>query len=377
MVVVADINTLWRCRPFRALANVRPVLALAPADPCVAFKQRRLPWGTSRSVETNLSVLSVVLPFGWATRRAAQALPKLWLAACRQCRARGSEPSSLVVTSPHYAPLVEAVGGEVPVFYYCSDDYSNYEGWDANQMLEQEASIVRRARHSFFVSNALRERAVRRYDVSAAVTSVSMNATDSENCSASGKDEAAALRQRFPQIKNPVAGVIGGINDRLDYSLLLAVAELPALGTLLLVGPTGQKEHPELTALLRHPRVVAVGPQPHKSLPAWQQLLDVALIPYRDSEFNRCCSPMRLFDHLAMGRRVVSTRTCQQICEFEEWVRIATSEKEFLKGVSESLTGTENCLSSRQREFARQHTWDARAANLDAVLGRQTEPSPT
>jgi len=345
-------------------------------DPLVAMKQRRLPWGTTRNTLQKMNLRSVVLPFGWATRTATSALPRLWSAASKECRSIGTEPTALIVTSPHYAPLVQQLSEDISTFYYCSDDYLNYSGWDADRMREQEALIVRQARHSFFVSAALRERAVREYGVDATRVAVSMNATDEEFLSSVSPSEIERLLQRFPKLKRPIAGVIGGINERLDYALLLQVAELSELGTLLLVGPIADPNDAELAALLKHPRVVAVGHQPHESLPIWQQMLDVALIPYRESAFNRFCSPLRLFDHLAVARPIVATAACEQVHEFGDWVKAAKDTVEFLAMVVDSVKETDETPCRRRRECAAQHTWKARASAMDAVLGTKlSQPS--
>lgn len=379
MLVVADINTIWRRRPFQALSELRPVLGLEPMDPLVALRQRRIPWGTAQGGRGKMKSLSVVLPFGWATRKVETSLPQLWAAVVRRCRAGGSgaEPSALVVTSPHYAPLVEQLAVRCPTFYYCSDNYAGYAGWDADEMRRQEAVIFQHVRHAFFVSSALRERALREYAMDGDRSSVSMNATDEEFLSPVPAAEFEALSWKYPRLKHPVAGVIGGLNDRLDYSLLLKVAEIESLGTLLLVGPHDSSQHSsELSTLLRHPRVLVVGKQPHASLPTWQQALDVALIPYRESEFNHFCSPMRLFDHLAAGRPVIATTACPQVDEFTDFIRTvnASSFERAVAGELNKATSSSSC--ERMRTLSRRHTWRARATAINAVISTEMESCP-
>jgi hypothetical protein len=347
-------------------------------DPLIALKQRRFPWGATRGSEQKMTFLSVVLPFGWATRTATRALSQLWLSALKECRSLGAEPSALVVTSPHYAPLIQQVSAATPTFYYCSDDYSNYSGWDANTMREQESLVVRHARHSFFVSAALRDRAVQEYGIDPARASVSMNATDEEFLSPVPPQEIERLLQRFPKLKRPIAGVIGGINERLDYALLLKVAALKELGTLLLVGPIVNPNDTELAPLLKHPRVLTVGHQPHASLPVWHRALDVALIPYRKSPFNSLCSPLRLFDHLAAGRTIVATTACPQVREFAEHVGLAEQTDQFLEKVTATLQVPFSLSRSElMRACARQQTWRARAVALDARIAAELEERPT
>ena len=130
--------------------------------------------------------------------------------------------------------------------------------------------------------------------------------------------DTSAVASDLPcrDLPRPVAGVVGGIGDRLDLDLLRRCAEVDALGTLLLVGPLPDAPSAEMRALLAQPKCVAVGAQPHDEIHRWFQCLDVALIPYARTEFNRFCSPMRLFDHLASGLPIIALDSCDQVARF-------------------------------------------------------------
>jgi len=362
MLIVADINTLWRRRLFEALGQGVPVLGLAPMDALVAWRQhrwplRRIPAGG----QADFSPLPVLLPPGWASRRADTALTRLWKKAVARCKAHGAKPQGLFVTSPHYLPLVAAIRKEVPCYYHCSDDYHGYSGWGGDEMKEKEGALVSQVNHAFFVSQQLAERAVADYGISVDKVSVSMNATEEAFLQ---PVDAAEIRQIFdaqPRLRRPVAGVIGGVNDRLDFELLHACAELPELGTLLLVGPVEDSQSPALRQLVRHPKCLFVGRQPHADLPRWLQLPDVALIPYRNTRFNRYCSPMRLFDHLASGHPILATDACPQVTAMQPWVRVASGRQSFLEMLAGLLRREGTPRSTEMADHARHHTWAARA----------------
>lgn len=372
MLVVADVNTLWRSLPFEALSKLRPLIGLKPMDPLIALQQGWIPLGTMRSSQNGTSVISVVLPFRWATGRAERALGKLWSVAVEECRSAGGvAPSALAVTSPHYAPLVEKLSREIPTFYYCSDDYTRYHGWDPTAMRDKEAAIVRDACHSFFVSAALRDRAQRDSGAPINKLSICMNATDEKFLAPVGQDGIEQLLRHHPRLKHPIVGVIGGIDQGLDFALLSKVSALEKLGTLLLVGPIDNSRDKELVKLLKNERVVCVGFQPHMTLPVWLQTLDVAFIPYQKSKFNYFRSPMRLFDHLASGRPIVATSACPQVLEFSGLVEIGLDDDDVLGKLAAALASSpgrvRHSLLCREAE---RHTWPTRASFLDEVISR-------
>lgn len=278
----------------------------------------------------------------------------------------GSELKGLVVTSPHYLDLVRRARSSVPTFYYCSDDYSQYEGWGGEAILKQEAELVRAVAHSFFVSEILKERALGNYGLDRNNVSVSPNATDESFLEPASEERIQGLLDRFSRLHRPIVGVVGGVNDRLDFDVIAACAARPEVGSLAMVGPVDPGFQSEgLGRLRRMAKCVLVGRQPHDDLSAWMQALDVALIPYRDTPLNRACSPMRLFDHLAAGRPIVSTSFCAQVHDYARVVQIGVDSSE----VAELVAGA--CSRSKERQRlpalvgkARDNTWAVRAGTL-------------
>jgi len=370
LIAVADINTLWRKRPFEALASLAPVLGLAPRDMRQAWRA-----GARKTVASEVLQLiecPVTLPPGWATRFTGWTARQLWRKARAVAASHGSELKGLVVTSPHYLELVRRARSSVPTFYYCSDDYSQYEGWGGEAILKQEAELVSSVAHSFFVSRLLAERAIEKYGIHRDNVSVSPNATDDSFLKPVSAERIQALLNQFPRLRRPIVGVVGGINDRLDFELLNQCAALTSVGGVVLVGGVDPACASEaLARLQRNPRCVFVGQRPHEELPTWMQMLDVALIPYRDTLLNRACSPMRLYDHLAAGRSIVATNICEQISEFSGLLAVCPDAGSFIARVDNECSGHRNRSAtdvSAMKEIATSHFWSQRAAGIAAKI---------
>lgn len=329
MIAVADINTIWRRKPFEALANLVPVLGLAPRDILLSL---RMPYAKSPMTEKGgFYEYRVTMPLGWATKFPRWTAHRSWSAIGRASKECQIGVTALVVTSPHYLELARLVRSKLPTFYYCSDDYGQYESWGGCSILKDEAELVSTVSHSFFVSEALAIRAENQYGVTRDRISVSPNATDALFLESVPESMIRALLAEYQDVRRPLVGVVGGVNDRLDPHLLLSVAEQPEVGTLVFVGPVGNVEGLVWQKLRSHPRCLFVGARPHAELPLWMQAFDVAVIPYRDTPLNRSCSPMRLYDHLAAGRPIVATSHCLQVREFKSLVDVASSNEKFVQ----------------------------------------------
>lgn len=299
MIAVLDVNTLWRRKFAEALARRMPGTVLAA------------PYAVNATAAAMPGDLAIALPPGWAGALAGIAMPVLRRRIERVARRRGDPLRTMVLTTPHYRPLLRGLSRDVAAVYYASDDYRSYAGWNAERMARDERAVCRAAALSIFVSEALRTRAVREYALDPARTFVSPNATEPRFATPSAPPPAIAALPR------PVFGTAGMLNPRIDLAFLARVAADARVGSLALVGPVepSLEDDPALATLRASDKVHFFGSRPHADMPAWMAAFDVAVIPYADAVFNHFCSPMRLYDHLAIGRPIIATSHCPQVAD--------------------------------------------------------------
>jgi glycosyltransferase involved in cell wall biosynthesis len=170
----------------------------------------------------------------------------------------------------------------------------------------------------------------------------------------------------------PVAGFVGRINERTDLALLEAIADRNR--SLLLVGPKDPAFEPgRFEALRRRPSVRWVGEKPFEALPGYLRAIDVGLVPYTGSEFNRGSFPLKTLEYLAAGRAVVATDLPAIRWLATGLIAIATGPADFADQVDRLLAEprTDALLGARQG-FAAQHSWARRAADIyQAIAARR------
>jgi glycosyltransferase involved in cell wall biosynthesis len=185
------------------------------------------------------------------------------------------------------------------------------------------------------------------------------------------------------RLPGPVAGFVGRINDRTDLSLLEDVAGRGR--SLLLVGPKDPAFEPDrFEALVQRSNVRWVGERPFDALPGYLRAIDVGVVPYRDSPFNRGSFPLKALEYLAAGRAVVSTDLPAIRWLATDLVTVATRPGSFGDQVDRLLAEPRTPATvARRQEFAARHSWARRAADLyDAILNTTphlilTQPPPT
>jgi teichuronic acid biosynthesis glycosyltransferase TuaH len=169
----------------------------------------------------------------------------------------------------------------------------------------------------------------------------------------------------------PIAGFVGQINERLDMRLLEAVADRGR--SILLVGPHDPAREPEgWSAFIKRPNVRWVGQKQYTELPGYLRAIDVGLVPYTDSPFNRGSFPLKTLEYLAAGRAVVATSLPATLWLQTSLIKVADDPAAFADAVDRSLMEprTPQIFDARQA-FAQQHSWAQRSrAFIDLMTSK-------
>jgi teichuronic acid biosynthesis glycosyltransferase TuaH len=176
-------------------------------------------------------------------------------------------------------------------------------------------------------------------------------------------------------LPGPVAGFVGHLNSRTDLALLEAVADAGA--SLLLVGPRDPAfEAERFEALLARPHVTYVGPKRFEELLPYLKAIDVGVVPYGNTQFNRNSFPLKTLEYLAAGRPVVSTPLPAVRSLRTDLVALAETPQDFAAAVMrEAALPREPALVAKRRAFAAGHSWTARAEQLAGLLGLGSGPN--
>jgi teichuronic acid biosynthesis glycosyltransferase TuaH len=171
-------------------------------------------------------------------------------------------------------------------------------------------------------------------------------------------------------LEGPIAAFVGHLNSRTDLALLEGVADA-GVG-LLLIGPKAAAFEPERFArLIGRSNVAYLGYRSFEDLPSYLKLVDVGLVPYGPTEFNRWSFPMKTLEYLAAGRPVVATSLPAIHWLDTDLVAVADTPREFAVSVQQQAElAHQPDLVERRRAFARKHSWADRADRLARLLAQ-------
>lgn len=164
----------------------------------------------------------------------------------------------------------------------------------------------------------------------------------------------------------PVVGYIGSIDERLDLDLLEQVMTSLPDHRFRFVGRVTEEQFRE--RLQRHPNAELLGPHPASALPAFLREMDVCIIPFAATEFNRSVYPMKVNEYLAAGKPVVMTPFAD-LPEFSGVVTVAGRES-FACAIQNAHRSDSTELRHLRQEFARFQSWSSRAASFAEIIRR-------
>jgi teichuronic acid biosynthesis glycosyltransferase TuaH len=267
-----------------------------------------------------------------------------------------------VITTWLFVDAYGVCGERRRVYWWQDDPVGAAAHWGVSE--DRLAAAERRLADASDLIVAVNEAAVARWVERGHASSYLPNGCDAEFF-ASVEDAAPP-----PDValEGPIAGFIGHLNSRTDLALLEAVADRGI--SLLLIGPRDPSFEPERFArLAARPNVNYLGARPFESLRSYLNVIDVGLVPYGDTEFNKYSFPLKTLEYLAAGRPVVATSLPAIRSLDTDLVTLADTPSAFAASVADDAALARLPeLVARRRRFARAHSWSERATRLSELL---------
>ncbi len=254
----------------------------------------------------------LVLPSGWMKKYPRIGMRPIARAIRRwRSDANAEGPLALVMTYPYYLHLADQVWPD-RLIYFNLDDYRLYWPNVADEVTRLEHRAVRES--DLTVCTSLHRAEELRAAVPEAADRVWHLPHGAPTSSIVDRPQhlPAERPTDIAHLPGPLIGYVGTLEDRVDWSLMLQVAQTNPTASIVLVGRVGQDgDAPwqlERRQCLELPNVHAIGWRPQTAIDDYNRSFDLGLIPYRvDHPFNVASCPTKIMDYMVAGRPVVST----------------------------------------------------------------------
>jgi UDP-galactopyranose mutase len=172
-------------------------------------------------------------------------------------------------------------------------------------------------------------------------------------------------------LPRPILGYMGTLSDRIDDSIIRALAERFRDASLVLIGPV----HQSLADPPQAPNIHYLGLKKHEDLPAYLRHFTIALLPFRLTEAALAVNPVKTLEYLAAGCVVVSTTIPDVVRFYSDVVVVASSREDFIEKTA-LLLKTDNAERIRKGiERARSESWKDMIEKMRTIISTHQSQS--
>lgn len=246
--------------------------------------------------------------------------------------------------TPMMLELADAFAAQ-PLVFDCMDELAAFD-FAPPGIAERDAALVARADRVFAGGRSLY--ATRR----AAGAKV--------RCEPSGVEVERFTANVAPhpvvaELRHPVFGYTGVIDERIDFALIDGLADAFPGGNVALIGPFAKIDP---AVLPRRTNIHFTGGQPYASLPSYLAGFDAALMPFAHNRATENISPTKTLEYFAARRPVVTTPIRDVMDEFGSIVYAAGDPAAFAAAARAALGASPERIAAGS-SAAGKRTWDA------------------
>lgn len=362
-------NVMNRLKETEVLYFDPPVSLIAPLKDRKAFERifRFRKPGEKRKGHITVYALPPVIPFFNKFRfinRINQRMQARFVR--KKMKRHGFESPVLWCYSPSSADIVKYVPHKSLV-YDCVDRHSAYKGHITPAVVDgMERDLASQADQVFSTAVGLHE-TLKQYNKTAEMIP---NGAAYEIFSRVWHErESLACPEEMRELKHPVYGFVGMLQECIDYDLLEELAEKQPHATVFLIGRPLPGVN--LDRFQNYPNVMIHGLVPQEQLPAYIAQFDVCLNVFREGALSKDVSPLKFYEYLATGKPIVSTREPLQVMDFADVVYIAENKKEFV-GLCLAASGESGTEKIEKRlSYGKSCSWDERVCQMEEKLKKR------
>jgi glycosyltransferase involved in cell wall biosynthesis len=246
--------------------------------------------------------------------------------------------------------------GSVLTVYDIQDDYSAF-AWSSRTIVDTENALLKRADIVFTGTHALYEK------------HKAMNANihffpcgvEFDHFS---KKDPERIPSDIKDIRPPILGYFGLIDNRIDASLLEFLAERHGDWTIFMIGPVDQNVYVQT----RSPNIIYVGKKDYRLLPGYLQKFDVCLMPFAINELTKKINPTKTLEYFSSAKPVVSTAIPDMIRYYSDILGIAQTHEEFEELCLQAIRNPGSFNIAKGVETARKTSWESIVRGMEDLM---------
>jgi len=173
-------------------------------------------------------------------------------------------------------------------------------------------------------------------------------------------------------LKKPILGYFGVVDERMDYELLVKLADANPEWSIAMVGP-----QIKVDSVPQRPNLHWLGQKNYIELPAYCKAFDVCMMPFALNEATEFINPTKALEYMATGKPIVSSAIADVVTNFGAVVSIAKSHEEFISLCRKSIADADGQRIDAGLKQASENTWDSIVTKLEKHIAVALAPKQT
>lgn len=166
------------------------------------------------------------------------------------------------------------------------------------------------------------------------------------------------------EMQRPILGYIGGIKPKIDFALIKEMAISHKDWSFVFIGPDATNGDKVFREIQQLPNVHWLGSVNPGEVPAYMKHLDVGILPYKDSIYNKAVFPLKLFEYLAVGVPIVGMGLPSTEKYKKDGLFYYASTKEAFIQNCETAVRIRSKNENERIAYAKENDWEAKFANM-------------
>ncbi|EPK5271803.1 glycosyltransferase, partial [Klebsiella pneumoniae] len=109
-----------------------------------------------------------------------------------------------------------------------------------------------------------------------------------------------------------------------------------------------------------------LGPKNYLQLPTYLSFMNVALLPNNINSYTDNMFPMKFFEYLSAGRKVVSVNL-KSLYDFRDYCSLSETYQDFVDNIDKLISGDVISLEKRL-SLAREYTYETRTKKMIEII---------
>lgn len=169
------------------------------------------------------------------------------------------------------------------------------------------------------------------------------------------------------EIKHPIAGYIGTIQDRIDFDLVKYAAEHNPQINFAMIGPIWPQTQKLIDKKFQGLKnIFFLGKKPFYEAPAYISKFDLAFVPHKVNDFLKYTSLSKMYEFFALGKPIVTTRG-SEVESFKDYLYIADTNEQFSNLLNTALN-EDKSMSEKRLQMIKEHSWGNRVEQMLKII---------